>query len=148
MKFVTIIAITSLALLGAPASADELGRTLYEDICSGCHQVGGTGQIGLAPPLASPELWTAMGDRAETYLAGVVMGGLSGTIVSYGETYTGLAMPPHGWLSDEEALAIADYVLNDLNGLDVQIALAPIAEARDAPPSHTTLRAMRKEVLP
>lgn len=148
MKFATIAAITILALPGAPVSAAEPGRILYEDICSGCHQVAGAGQIGLAPPLATPELWTALGPRAETYLAGVLMGGLSGKIVSQGETYAGLAMPPHGWLSDEEALAIADYVLNDLNGLNIEITLAPITAARDTTPSHAALRAMRKDVLP
>lgn len=148
MKSFALLAIGSLALLGAPASAAEAGHVLFDETCSGCHQVGGVGQSGLAPPVATEELWLAMGDKAEIYLAGILMGGLTGTIVSNGETYMGLAMPPHNWLSDDEALAIADYVLNDLNGLGVAVTLAPIAEAREKPPSHAALRAMRKEALP
>jgi len=148
MKLPFTIAIPLLALLGAPAYAAEAGHTLFEQSCSGCHQTGGAGQSGLAPPVASQELWHAMDGKAETYLAGVLMGGLTGTIVSNGEPFVGLAMPPHDWLSDEEALAIADYVLNDLNGLDIEITSGPIIEAREKPPSHSALRAMRKEVLP
>lgn len=136
------------ALLGAPAMADDTGRALFEDNCSGCHQLGGTGQPGLAPPLIDDTLWFGLGSRSPDYLAGVLMGGLTGTIVAGGERFIGLAMPPQDWMSDEELAAVADYVLDDLNGLDLDMPLDLLAATRQAPPSHAELRAIRKQAMP
>nr|WP_295887436.1 cytochrome c [uncultured Devosia sp.] len=134
-----------LALWGAPAFADDAGRTLFEDNCSGCHQVGGTGQSGLAPPLVDKSLWTGLGPRSTEYLAGVMIGGFTGTIVAGGERFIGLAMPPQDWMTDAELQAVADYVLNDLNGLGLDIPADTFVTLRQAPPSHGDLRAIRKE---
>lgn len=137
-----------LALLAAPAHAGEAGELLFNDNCSGCHQLGGVGSPGLAPPLVDGELWGALGDRAQRYFAGVLMGGLSGTIVADGNTYTGLAMPSQAWMSDDQMLAVADYVLNDLNGLDLTISPELFAGIREAPLTHAGLRSLRKGLLP
>lgn len=142
------IAVVMLALLGAPVLANDTGRQLFEDSCSGCHQANGEGSSGLAPAVANPDLFGALGDNAQSYLAGVIMGGLSGKIVSRGEDFVGLAMPPHTWLTDEEAQAIADYVLNDLNRMSINVPLDAIVDARAAPPAHSALRAIRNEVYP
>lgn len=137
-----------LALLAAPAHAGEAGELLFNDNCSGCHQLGGVGSPGLAPPLVNGELWSALGDKADDYLAGVLVGGLSGTIVAGGNTYAGLAMPSQEWMTDDEMLAVADYVLNDLNGLDLSLSPEPITGARQAHLTHAALRSLRKELLP
>lgn len=136
-----------LALLAAPAHAGEPGELLFNDNCSGCHQLGGVGSPGLAPPLVDGELWGALGDKAERYFAGVLVGGLSGTIVADGNTYAGLAMPAQEWMSDEEMSAVADYVLNDLNGLDLAVSPELFAGTRQAPPTHAELRSLRKGLL-
>ena len=52
-----------------------------------CHQLGGVGSPGVAPPLVDGELWGALGDKAERYFAGVLIGGLSGTIAADGEVF-------------------------------------------------------------
>lgn len=137
-----------LALLGAPAMAGEAGETLFVDSCSGCHQLAGAGQAGLAPPLTDKALWTGLGPRGTDYIAGVMMGGLTGTITAAGQKYIGLAMPPQDWMTDEEMQAVADYVLNDLNGLGLDIPVETFAALRQAPPSHSALRALRKEAIP
>lgn len=137
-----------LALVAAPAHAEEAGELLFNDNCSGCHQLGGVGSPGLAPPLVDGELWGALGDKAERYFAGVLIGGLSGTIAADGNTYTGLAMPSQAWMSDDEMLAVADYVLNDLNGLDLTISPELFAGTREAPLTHAELRSLRKGLLP
>lgn len=147
MKPVTV-SILLLALFGAPASADDAGRVLYEDNCSSCHQLGGTGQSGLAPPLVDKTLWVALGEQSTNYLAGVLFGGLTGTIVAGGERFIGLAMPPQDWMTDEEMRAVADYVLNDLNGLSLEISRETFAALRPSPPSHSDLRAQRKQAIP
>ncbi|WP_423066886.1 c-type cytochrome [Devosia sp. CN2-171] len=137
-----------LALLAAPAHAGEPGELLFNDNCSGCHQLAGMGSPGLAPPLVDGELWGALGDKTGRYFAGVLMGGLSGTIVIQGNTYAGLAMPAQEWMSDEDMSAVADYVLNDLNGLDLAISPERFAEMRAAPLTHAELRSLRKGLLP
>lgn len=136
------------ALLGAPALADDTGEQLFVDTCSGCHQLGGIGQPGLAPPLLDKPLWDGLGDRAPNYLAGIMVSGLTGTITAGGQKFIGLAMPPHDWMSDEEMLAVATYVLQDLNSLPAELTPDVIAETRASPPSHADLRALRKEALP
>lgn len=147
MKPVTV-SILLLALLGAPALADESGRVLYEDNCSGCHQRGGTGQSGLAPPLVDKALWDGLGQESTHYMAGVLFGGLTGTIVAGGERFIGLAMPPQDWMTDAEMQAVADYVLNELNGLGLEVSGDTFAALRPSPPSHSDLRAQRKQAIP
>lgn len=146
MRF--IAPIVGLALLSAPAIGSEAGRVLFETNCSGCHQIGGIGSPGLAPPLVDDALWKGLGDKAGTYFAGIVVSGFSGKIVAKGETYTGLAMPSQAELSDTEMAEIADYVLHDLNGLSSIPAVETFAAVRAAPPSHQDLKAMRLEALP
>ena len=137
-----------LALLAAPAHAGQAGELLFNDNCSGCHQLGGVGSPGLAPPLVDGELWGALGGKAASYFADVLIGGLSGTIVADGNTYTGLAMPSQAWMSDDQMLAVADYVLNDLNGLDLTISPELFAGTREAPLTRAGLRSLRKGLLP
>ncbi|WP_338720968.1 cytochrome c [Devosia sp. XK-2] len=128
--------------------ADDTGQALFIDNCSGCHQLGGVGQPGLAPPLIDGPLWENLGPRSPDYLAGVLVGGLTGTISAGGQTFIGLAMPPQDWMTDAEMQAVADYVLNELNGLDADLTLDTFAAARAAPLSHAELRAQRKEASP
>lgn len=135
-------------LLAAPVSADDAGEQLFIDSCSGCHQLGGVGEPGLAPPLVDPTLWTGLGDKAPQYIVGIMMGGLTGKITALGQDYIGLAMPPQDWMTDEEIQAVAAYVLGDLNGLEARPTPELIAATRVAPPPHTQSRTMRKEALP
>ena len=137
-----------LALTGAPAMADETGETLFVDNCSGCHQLAGAGQAGLAPPLTDKALWSGLGPRSTDYIAGVMLGGLTGTIIAGGQKYVGLAMPPQDWMTDAELQAVADYVLNDLNNQGIDIPGQTFAELRQSPPAHSDLRALRKEAMP
>ncbi|WP_224701171.1 c-type cytochrome [Devosia aquimaris] len=148
MRLSVCLSLIALApLFAAPSAADEVGEQLFVDSCSGCHQLGGIGQPGLAPPLVDPALWNGLGDKAPDYLLGVVFGGLTGKISAQGQDYIGLAMPPQDWMSDEEVEAVARYVLQDLNGIDLAPTAAQIAATRASHPSHQALRAQRKEAL-
>ena len=139
---------TGLALLTAPVLADDAGRVLFDDNCSGCHQIGGIGSPGLAPPLVDAALFAGFGEGASTYVAGVLLGGLSGQIVANGEVYAGLAMPSQSSMTDEELAAVANYVLGELNGLDARLAASTVAQMRAQPPSHVELLALRQEATP
>ncbi|BBE72414.1 c-type cytochrome [Oharaeibacter diazotrophicus] len=139
----SVLAGAALAALVAPALAAD-GKAVFETVCVACHQEGGVGAPGLAPPLVDPELWSRLGDKAGAYVTGVLVAGLSGKIEAVGQTYVGVAMPSQEALSDEELVAVATYVLHDLNHLDVAIPAPPRAD----PPSHKALRAMRKGDAP
>lgn len=131
-----------LALLGAPASAQDVAA-LFDSTCGACHQPGGAGVPGLAPPVADKDVFARLGEKAPAYVAGVMIGGLSGTIEAGGQSYIGLVMPPQDHLSDEDLLALGNYVLNELNGTGLAIDADLLAQTRKAPPSHKELRDMR-----
>lgn len=138
-------AILLLASLGAPAAAlAEDGASLFEASCSACHQSGGIGNPGIAPPLNDPVLWQRLGTRAPDYVAGVMISGMSGTITAGGQMYAGLIMPSHASLSDAELAAIGTYVLSTVNATGLALDAAHLEAARQAKPSHADLRKLRK----
>src|SRR6185295_3524450 len=110
-RFVLIAAL--LAVSSGAAAAD--GASLFSENCIACHQAGGVGTPGLAPPLVSDTLKKA-GSVQHDYVALVVIHGLSGPIKVKGQLYVS-AMPPRADLSDDDVAALANYVEAELNGL-------------------------------
>lgn len=138
-------ACAGLTLLAMPAMAQGPdSMQLFADYCGACHMSDGSGQPGLAPPLVDPALWERLGEHAPDYIGGVILGGLTGTIEVGGQTYIGLAMPPHDFLADEEVMAIADYVLTGLNDTGLSLDAQTLARLQADKPSHAELREMRK----
>lgn len=120
------------------------GQSLFNDTCALCHQPGGVGSPGLAPPIADKALFTRLGDKSSVYLVGVMLAGMSGTLEIDGVQYTGLNMPSQARLSDDELASIGAYVLSELNGSAAQVTAAQVAELRAAPLSHSALRQLRR----
>ena len=140
-----LLALAGLTLLAMPAMAQGPdGMQLFADYCGACHMPDGSGQPGLAPPLVDPALWERLGGSAPNYVGGVILGGLTGTIEAAGQTYIGLAMPPHDFLADDEVIAIADYVLTGLNETGQSLEAETLTALRGDKPSHAALRDMRK----
>jgi len=141
-----------VALLGLVASllftqqvfAGKDGEELFNQRCLACHQAGGVGAPGLAPPLVNAALWPALKDQTQPYFFGVLTSGLSGTIEVDGVGYYGLVMPPQADLSEAQMILLADYVLNDLNSLGVPPDAKILDAARKQPSSHAALRELRK----
>src|SRR5580704_15757555 len=100
--------------LGRGCAAD--GQSLFNDSCALCHQKGGTGSPGFAPPLANRTLFSRLGNNADLYITGVMLGGMSGVLEVDGTSYKGLIMPSQARMTDEELAAIGTYVLRELNG--------------------------------
>lgn len=132
-----------LACVAAPAA--EAGEALFNDACAACHQAGGAGNPGVAPPLNDPILWRRLGDRAPAYLAGVMIAGLTGPIDAGGQMFVGLAMPPQAAMPDADLAVIGTYVLSTLNNTGLRLDAATVAATRRAPPSHAALRKLRKD---
>jgi mono/diheme cytochrome c family protein len=137
------ILILILMLMSTNALATD-GETLFKDTCAPCHQGGGVGSPGLAPPLVDKILWDRLGSRAPAYIAGVMLAGFSGTIEVSGLKYSGLVMSPQGQLTDDQLAAIGNYVLSKLNDSREELVPSAVASLRAAPPSHTRLREMRR----
>lgn len=134
--------ITGLAgvLLAGSAMAD--GAELFEEYCSACHNSGGIGTPGLAPPLDRPDFWAALGENAPTYISGVMTKGFLATITVRGERYIGMPMMAVEE-SDEDLAAIATWVLTDLGKLDAAVTPEQVAAMRASDMNHAGLKALR-----
>lgn len=121
---------------------------MYKENCAACHQPGGMGSTGLAPPLVSRHI-AAAAKNDPHYLPLVILNGLSGRLtLDDGSTINSL-MPPSGlYLSDEELAALVDYVFATLNGAKVAVAAKSIADLRTKPHGAKELRALRESLLP
>jgi mono/diheme cytochrome c family protein len=130
-------------IAAAALAAD--GEALFKGSCAPCHQAGGTGSPGLAPPLVNKALWNGLGSAAPDYLQGVMLAGVSGSIEVGGQRYVGLVMPPQARMTDDELAAIGIYVLSTLNAVrSPALTAATVAAVRAVPPTHAALREMRK----
>lgn len=134
------------ALLCGPAFAQDAGSggaELFEAHCSACHNTGGTGTPGLAPPLDRPEFWQALGADAPTYISGIATKGFSKPIKVRGQRYVGLVMPPVAGTSDEDLATITSWVLAELGGADQAVSADQIAEMRASGTTQGDLLALR-----
>jgi len=103
-----------------PVLADQIvtGSEVYSQICSACHQPGGTGLPGQYPPLnGNPNVADA------AYVTDVVTNGKQGPIEVLGETYNGV-MPSFSTLSDDDIAAVIAYIQN---GFQLPAGAAPTA---------------------
>ncbi|PTQ70159.1 cbb3-type cytochrome c oxidase subunit III [Celeribacter persicus] len=135
----------AMALLTFPVSA-ETPEELFEIHCAACHNSGGIGNPGLAPPLNRPAFWQALGDKAPEYIAGVVTSGMAGKLEIQGQMYIGLIMPPVASTTDEELVEIGTWVLQTLGETDGVLTQELLDTARETRPTHADLRAMRPAV--
>jgi mono/diheme cytochrome c family protein len=117
---------------GPAGSAESLvGETLFKQHCAACHQADGTGVPGLAPPLANALAGQLASPRAGEYLAHVLVAGLVGPVVSAGQNFNS-AMPAVAQLSDDEIVAIANFVARALNGAtEDRVTRANVIAARE-----------------
>jgi mono/diheme cytochrome c family protein len=82
----------------------EHGKQIYTNICAACHQLSGTGQEGLAPPLVDSE-WL-LGTPQRT--ARIVLNGVTGPIKVGGVDYQ-LEMPGLAAMSDQDIADVLTY---------------------------------------
>lgn len=145
-RVAAIIGIVSL-LWGSALAQDTApdGAQLFETHCAACHNSGGTGTPGLAPPLDRPDFWQTLGEDAPAYIAAIVTKGINMPITVRGERYAGMPMAPVAGASDEELAEITSWVLSDLGKLEQTVAAEDIPAARDGGISADDLKALRPE---
>ena len=142
--------LAALLLVATTATGQALaqaeGSSIFRNTCAACHNASGEGTAGIAPALAGTLAPFGKSEEGRRYIAQVLLGGLSGRIVSQGQVFMG-AMPPQSALSDTDLAAVANYVVKDLNGGAADsFSSAEFAAARGTKLSHKELREMRERL--
>jgi mono/diheme cytochrome c family protein len=118
-----VIVASALAGVAVGVCAQPSGAEIYATRCVACHQAGGVGTPGLAPPLVANVGRHAASPEGQQYLVRVLLHGLAGSIVVNGVRYVG-AMP-QAQLSNPELVAVLAYVLSDIEKVDGVAWLTP-----------------------
>ena len=146
MKTVRSICTLALALAAAAAHAGDAGQALFEKTCVACHQTGGKGMIGLAPALAGPFAKSIESPDGKLYVSQVLINGMSGKIVSQGQSFTG-AMASQAATSDADLAELGNYLAQGLNGTATPPFVAEdFAKARTQKMTHKELRDLREKL--
>jgi mono/diheme cytochrome c family protein len=122
-----------------PLTADQqklfdAGRTVYNSLCTGCHQPTGTGMDGLAPALVDSE-WVLGSPDIPTR---VIIHGLSGPIKVNGQAWN-LEMPPLGpALSDEQIAGVVTYIRREWEHNASPVTVGEVAKIREQYKTRTT----------
>nr|WP_244158646.1 cytochrome c [Caballeronia fortuita] len=90
------------------------GKSTFDGKCAVCHQAGGKGMDGLAPPLVEYPGKYASSSDGRAQLGHTVMYGMFGPIKVKEKSYN-FKMPSFASLSDEEIADVLNYVVFDLN---------------------------------
>lgn len=100
------------------------GKEIYAK-CVVCHQENGKGMEGAFPPLANSDYLLADTKRAISE----VLKGKSGEVVVNGATYN--SMMPANVLTDEETVAVMNYILNSWGNDGGVVTLEDVAVAKE-----------------
>ncbi|WP_432257288.1 c-type cytochrome [Cupriavidus sp. TMH.W2] len=104
------------AVCAGPAVAQDTGagKALFAQHCAVCHQAGGVGLDGLAPPLTAMPGRYAGTPAGRELLTRVGLFGMYGEIESGGKRFNG-NMPAFGALPDHELADILNYLVFDVS---------------------------------
>jgi len=111
------------------------GSTIYNELCSTCHGMNGTG-IMVGDQLMAPALTSS--DRVKShqdYVIKVLLRGLSGTID--GKSYAGSVMVPMGSNSDEWIASVSSFIRTNLNNEAQPVTVADVARVRKETETQT-----------
>jgi mono/diheme cytochrome c family protein len=108
--------------------AMKVGGAIYADECSACHAPKGEGVAGLIPALAGS---AAVQSREPTSLLHVVLRGTR-SVGTQGAP-TASAMPPFGWLLDnDQVAAVTTYVRNAWGNAAPSVGSGDVSRARSS----------------
>ncbi|MGR3908191.1 cytochrome c [Burkholderia sp. SR8] len=121
------------------------GKRLFDAQCAVCHQAGGKGQDGLAPPLTEYPGKYATADAGRAQLVATLLHGMFGEIDVHGKRYN-FKMPSFANASDDDLANVLNYVvfdLNDTHGDAKPFTAADIRAARAKEMDGTAVHAQR-----
>ncbi|SIT41077.1 Cytochrome c class I [Paraburkholderia piptadeniae] len=112
------------------------GKSMFDAQCAVCHQAGGKGQDGLAPPLTEYPGKYSTTAQGRAQLTSTVVHGMFGEIQVRDKSYN-FKMPSFASASDEDLAQVLNYVVFDLN-----------AQHRDAKPfTAADIKAARAQTM-
>lgn len=118
MKHITRAVALMLACTASSAHAQSVqyagGKATFDGKCVVCHQAGGKGMDGLAPPLVEYPGKYAASDEGRKHLGTTLLYGMFGPIKVKEKNYN-FKMPSFASLSDAEIADVLNYVVFDLN---------------------------------
>jgi mono/diheme cytochrome c family protein/glucose/arabinose dehydrogenase len=103
----------------------DKGKVIYSTLCAACHQPGGTGMEGLAPPLLDSDWVLGPAERPIK----IVLHGVGGPINVGGRTWT-LEMPPLPTLSDTDIAGVLTYLRREWEHNASPVDPAEVAKIR------------------
>lgn len=119
--------------LTAPQQAlFDRGKLIYSTLCAACHQPGGTGMEGLAPPLLDSDWLLGPAERPIK----IVLHGVGGPLSVSGRTWT-LEMPPLPGLTDEDIASVLTYLRREWEHNSSAVDPGEVAKIREANQSRT-----------
>ena len=111
---VSLALLLGLACTSTTFGDDERGKTLFEQNCSACHGLDGTGVQGLGKDLTTSEFATKKSDKEMVAFL------KEGRAADHPDNTTGVLMPPNAGnpsLTDEDLQTIVGY-MRSLNKKD------------------------------
>ena len=144
-----VLAAGALPVAAQTAAPTARGAEIFASHCFACHGAQGQGVPSLAPALAGPLSPVLARPEGRGYVLRVLLHGLSGRIVSQGQTFVG-AMPTQAALTDADLVALGAHLaaLNGHEGTPFDAAEVAAARAESPTPSHKALRELRARVMP
>ncbi|PFH28952.1 c-type cytochrome [Burkholderia sp. JKS000303] len=121
------------------------GKSMFDAQCAVCHQAGGKGQDGLAPPLTEYPGKYAAADAGRAQLTATLLHGMFGEIKVHDKSYN-FKMPSFASASDDDIANVLNYVVFDLNeqhGGAKPFTAADIRAARAKEMDGTAVHAQR-----
>ncbi|MBU9375821.1 cytochrome c [Burkholderia multivorans] len=89
------------------------GKSLFDAQCAVCHQAGGKGQDGLAPPLTDYPGKYATVEQGRAQLVATLLHGMFGEIAVRDKHYN-FKMPSFASASDDDIAHVLNYIVFDL----------------------------------
>ena len=144
-----VLAAGALPVAAQTATPAARGAEIFASVCFACHGAQGQGTAGIAPALAGPLAPVLARPEGRGYVLRVLLHGLSGRIVSQGQTFVG-AMPAQAALTDADLVALGAHLaaLNGREGAPFDATEVAAARAESPAPSHKALRELRARVMP
>ncbi|MBR8236239.1 cytochrome c [Burkholderia sp. AU42008] len=146
-------AVAACALPGAARAQETVhypaGKSLFDAQCAVCHQAGGKGQDGLAPPLTEYPGKYATVEAGRAQLIATLLHGMFGEIQVHDKRYN-FKMPSFAIASDDDIAHVLNYVVFDLNaqhGDAKPFTAADIRAARAKQMDGTAVHAQRAVVI-
>jgi mono/diheme cytochrome c family protein len=153
MKVTTTLIAAALACGASFAEAQAVqyagGKTTFDGKCVVCHQAGGKGMDGLAPPLVEYPGKYAGTDEGRRHLGHTVLYGMFGPIKVKDKSYN-FKMPSFASMSDAEIAEVLNYVVFDLNaqhGSAKPFDAEQIKALRASPIDGSAVHAQRESVV-